>query len=341
MGVVVGVVIAPPARADVATATPIHPTNEVALRWTAPVGCPDGGTVLGQVRSLATRDPDAPIDANAKVWVDEGGHWRVALVTESLGVRGERIIDADSCSLAADATAYVLATMVDPDAVRARFAAPSVDKVDAPPFTSAPDASIAAAPVATPVPTKESPPPPPAPAQERRFGLAALASVDSAVLPSAGVGFGGGLNARVFPWNDRPSPFHARVEASFRYFPAVHASSSIEPSRGADLRLAAGQTTLFASWDLGALSLGPSLALEVGALTGDGRGVSQPVHGESLWMAALPGAFARWPARGQLAARAQLEAAIPLGKSEFVLASETLHQSAPSARASIAADFRF
>lgn len=334
-----GIVVASPARADVATAPPPHPAGKVELRWTAPVGCPDGTTVLGQVRSLAARDPDASIDASAKVWADEGGHWHVALVTESLGVRGERIIDADTCSLAADATAYVLATMVDPEAVRARFTGPSNENVDDTPPAPAPAAEPLR--VETAAPAKEAPLAPRARSEDPRFGLVALASVDSAVLPSAGVGFGGGLSARVFPWSDRPSPFRARIEASFRYFPAVHAASSVEPSRGADLRLAAGQTTLFASWDLGPVALGPSLALEVGALRGDARGVTQPVHGESLWLAALPGTFVRWPARGQLAARAQMEVAIPLGKSEFVLAHEILHQSAPSARASLAADFRF
>ncbi|AKV02777.1 hypothetical protein AKJ09_09440 [Labilithrix luteola] len=343
-----GVLVAPFARANDAVMTAANPssarahttppTGKVELHWTAPVGCPDGATVLGQVRSLAPREPDEPIDASAKVWVDERGRWRVALVTESAGVRGERIIDAETCTLAADATTFVLAMMIDPEAVRARLTGTPNDKApEAAPPPKAPAADAPAAPARTRESGTESPKPP----LDPRFGLAALASVDSAVLPSAGIGFGGALSARVFPWNDRVTRLRVRAEASFRYFPAVHATSSVEPSRGADLRLATGQTTLFASWELGPLAIGPSLGLEVGALTGDGRGVTQPVHGSSLWLAALPGTFARWPARAPLAARAQVEVPIPLGRSEFVLSNEILHQSAPSVRASIAADFRF
>lgn len=153
----------------------------VTLAWTAPAECPDRVRVLGKIDRLAPASARLRVRVDATVTRDERGY-RVALVTEADGARGERSLEAATCASLADATAVIVAMMLDPASA-------------APGPASAPVASVAASPA--PAESSEVPPVPEAPPPERRVAgvLMAGGALDSGLGPGAKVGLmlGGGV----------------------------------------------------------------------------------------------------------------------------------------------------
>jgi hypothetical protein len=77
------------------------------LSWEAPPECPIADKVLEQATKDIARD--APLLIDARAVVENGGaNWVVRLHTMRAGIAGERVIEASSCTGAADATAVVL-----------------------------------------------------------------------------------------------------------------------------------------------------------------------------------------------------------------------------------------
>src|SRR5262249_8197629 len=100
-------------------------------------------------RQLAgsTASPEKKIRARAEV-NKEGPKWRLRLIIDTADQHGERMLDAESCRAAADATALILAMTVDP--TRAFY----------PEASALQTATTTAVPTATPTPTPTSGPPP-------------------------------------------------------------------------------------------------------------------------------------------------------------------------------------
>jgi hypothetical protein len=323
--------------ADRAGVTPAPSSSaarpEVELHWAAPSDCPAGSQVVAEVNRLATNGNEH-VRADAKVWKDDA-LWHVALVTMHDGQRGERILDAETCALAADATSFVLAMMLDPEGVRARLAA--VDASSATPTS-------AEAPTG-PLPAKDAPSPAKgagsAPRADR-FGLSLLLAVDSSVLPSVAPGFGAAASARVFPSRLRGADrLRVRLEVAGLVFPSREASASVL-GRGGDLRLWTVALRAIPSFTVGAIELGGSVGGETGSLDGDGFGVKNVGRATSLWTALLAGGLLRWPATGTFGLRAQAELVVPVTRSEFQIDAETVHVTpAVSARGTVGAEVYF
>src|SRR5262245_19937703 len=96
----------------------------VALEWNVPNGeqCPSAGDVMVQVTKLigaGKRAERARIVARADVRKVDDGRFRVELSTVTNGSEGHRVIEEKSCKAMAEATAVILAWMVDPNAVEA------------------------------------------------------------------------------------------------------------------------------------------------------------------------------------------------------------------------------
>ena len=96
--------------------------DRLALKWTAPAGCPAAAEVKAEVDRLlgASRvQPAKTIDVSGAVSRDERGTWHVRLETPAGGTTRAREIHGASCRAVTDAAALVLALMIDPEAVAA------------------------------------------------------------------------------------------------------------------------------------------------------------------------------------------------------------------------------
>lgn len=84
------------------------------VRWTAPAGCPDQSRVQSQIDTLLSR----PLDPNALrmdgVIEATSSGWRLTLTTRVGTLVDERSLDANDCSVLADAAALVAVVMLDP-----------------------------------------------------------------------------------------------------------------------------------------------------------------------------------------------------------------------------------
>lgn len=147
------VLLAAPALA----AGPARADERFALKWKAPEGCPDTGAVEAEVVRLlggSRARPARTIDVSAAVSRDDRGSWRVRLETPGDGGPRVRQLTGASCKALADATALILALMIDPDAVTA---APPASITTPPPSTATPSLPAPSVPPSTPpLPPSES-----------------------------------------------------------------------------------------------------------------------------------------------------------------------------------------
>lgn len=301
--------LAVPARAD---------EPRVALRWTAPEGCPAGSRVVAEVDRLLGAHgarPARPLEVKAEVIAGDAGALRVHLEIEGDAGPRTRDLSAASCDALADAAALILAMTIDPAAVTA--APPPVRPLPAPPPP-------------TPLPPPPPPPPLPAPAPSLRprFHLAAWARADLGSLPGVSFAAGGtaalGLGALRVELGAGAAP--ARTQAASR--PAASGATA-----GGEISLIAGSAGLcYGVLPEGRLELSPCAAIELGRLHAAGFGVTTPGEGNVLWSAARLGArFAWWPmSRAAIVLRA--EAAVPFARPTFVLEGlGTVHRPGPVA----------
>ncbi|MFT3771765.1 MAG: hypothetical protein QM820_40670 [Minicystis sp.] len=275
--------------------------RRVELTWIADPSCPDHDAVVRQVEQLVRGAPPKEIVV-ARAAVVHDSAWRVRLETGSGEHAGSREIEAESCAQLADATAVILALMIDPSAAL-RKTGPA-----APPAT----------PVAVTAPPRVEPPPvgvlgaprPPSPEPRLvRVVVAASALADIGSLP--GVAPGVGISAGVLPgafW----------VTGDFAYFPAQRGQLATRPKAGGDVTLlAAALVGCRTVLTLGRIAGAPCLGLELDGARGEGFGVSSPRSGWTAWGAAL--AYGRVEAAivEPVSAEVRIGAAIPFGRPLF------------------------
>jgi hypothetical protein len=318
--------------------------ERIDLRWAAPDGCPGAGAVKSEVDRLlgASRArPSRPIDVSAQVSRDDRGTWHVRLETPGDGAPRVREIHGASCAAIADATALILALMIDPDAVAQSPASPPAPPpstspraaVDpAPPSTAqapSPSAPVPAPPPTAPAPLPTAAPPfpvasaPPArpaaprpaapkgpPGPDVSFRLGAWMGADAGSLP--GVSFGFGATASLLIGAQR-------IELGIAARPGSDASLPGRPTAGGSVDLIAGWAGTCRSLLRRPVSLGPCVALEVGRLHAAGFGVSEPGEGERPWAAASAGGLLVWSPLGRLGFALRVDLVVPLTRPTFVI----------------------
>jgi hypothetical protein len=167
--------------------------GEVTVTWTAPPQCPSGRSVEEAVHALLASSTHAAGDAahvEARVTVTRSGEgrYRAEVKTRSQGVRGARTFHAATCAALAEATALLLALMVDPTVIAA-----TADAMAPPPERPSPLPPLPSPPA---IAVPERPAPSPAPAfvasASRPWRLAprleATAAFDVGTLPRAATG---------------------------------------------------------------------------------------------------------------------------------------------------------
>ncbi|MCA9604263.1 MAG: hypothetical protein KC619_01625 [Myxococcales bacterium] len=153
--------IVPPLTALGVLLAPMPAAAQLAIDWDVPAGeCPTVDAVRGEVVRLVGGTLPEDLELEAHAIAEHGaGRWTLRLHTRMDGVDGERVVEGDACAPLADATALILALMIDPDAVAAHVEPPPVAD---PPITDPPttDPPITNPPTTDP-PTTDPPSEPP------------------------------------------------------------------------------------------------------------------------------------------------------------------------------------
>jgi hypothetical protein len=272
----------------------------VDLTWTADPSCPRGDAVVAEVERLARGAPPRELLV-ARAEVEHDVSWRVRLETRSGGSVGKRQIEAESCAQLADATALILALMIDP---AAGSDPRPPDSPQAPPVFEREKAAPPAPAFAPPAPSPSRPSP------RSVLGAVTVSALgDVGTLPGAAPGLGLSAGLLVSSY---------RVMGNLAYFPSQTASLAARPSAGGDFTLAGG--ALVACRTL--LTLGPArgalcAGAELDALLAKGFGVRSPRDGSTRWGAFLFGALVDLDIASPVSAELRIGGAVPFGRPPF------------------------
>jgi hypothetical protein len=305
-------------------------SSSIELEWRAPEGCPSGAQVLAEARKLLrgspTQEPHTPIRIQGNVR-NAGGRWRLLLRTSQGEVKGERRLDAASCRALGEATALILALMVDPEALSRPVEPPAPAEPPPRPATPEPPpqpvvpepappapspASAVPAPVAPPAPEVAVPPSAPQPF----LALGALA--EEGALPGSGTGLrlDGGVD-----WA------HLRLSLGGHFLlPRTTVVPGLEGAQGS---LRAWAAALRGAWvvKLAPVRLYPMVGGEVGRMSASTSGVSEPGSADAWWVALSGGAGGSVAVTPWLGVRLEAEVAVPLYRPRFFVEGlGTFHQ---------------
>jgi hypothetical protein len=330
--------------------------ERIALRWTAPEGCPPAAAVEAEVTRLLGASSAAsatPLSVDATVQEEKPGRFRVRLETPGEGGPHVRELEAQSCAAIADAAALIIAMMIDPAAVAAA-PAPAPAPVSAPASASAPapapapasapapapaPASASApapAPASAPVPPRIPVPVPVRAASRPPFLILPRALLDIGSLPgvsfAAGAAFGVLLGAY-------------RLEAGISYWFPRSAVLSTQTASGGDIDLLAGTATACRDIPLGAsrFAVSPCLGFELGRLHAAAFGVQQARDGAALWAALTAGGRFSLRATRRFGLVLGLDAAVPFVRPSFFITGlgDVHRPSAAVARLTAGVEVRF
>ena len=271
----------------------------LVLRWEAPSSCPDHALMVRQVdRYLGGRLDTLTTSVDAFVTVVElGTHaWSAHLETQGSPEKRERTLTGRSCRAVANATALILALMMDPslhdDAAQAVISA-----VSEPPMTMSPPEPVqATAPQTAPG----------LPAYALSLVVGATAGMLPGVSPQAGL--------RLARTRGR-----LRFELGGAAFLPTKATLAARPSAGGRVELYLGSLGLCHRWTRAAWQVGPCVALEVGRMHATGFGVDVTDSGTAWWAAARAGVDVGHTVSRNVSLHARAEAVIPVTRPRFLL----------------------
>ncbi len=248
--------------------------------------------LLGGTIDVAQQDV---LDVRASVM--HGLAWTVALTTRHGGQIGQRSIEASTCQSVADATALIIALIIDPDAVAAQAQLPKGKMVPAKPALGPP------------------PPAPPTQVATVRQPLDVLASIYAqgriGALPKAdvGMGFGAGLVGR--RW---------RMELQGTYGLRRDQVAYLASQQNTYGRFSIFTGALAACLNLGstALAFGPCAITEAGFVSVDGYGATHRFSQRAPWAALGAGGYLSFAVGRHLLALLQADAMVPVWRPEYV-----------------------
>lgn len=304
------------------------------LYWNGPSECQRADTVRSDVESLVGRslgDVETPsFELTVK---HDGERWTAELVTAAApgGASSRRTLDGQSCVEVTDAAGVAMAMAIraaaeTPKAAEPAQSEPAADTPAASPQPRASSSELAREP---------SPLHPPNDGAHPRALVGLAASLDSATLPSPspGVTVNAGAQYRAL-----------RVEAQGSMFlpsEALLASRNGAPSARATFDLLAVAAVGCVESPFAFASVHGCGGYEIGQLTGEGDGVTNPHVGSVLWQAVRLELGATSPSSSALRFAARLGIAVPLARRQFQLDGSNIHRpAAMTLRAAVGAEFR-
>jgi hypothetical protein len=268
-----------------------------ALTWDAPPECPPQSRVKSEVARLLGGSIPAPqggvVEARAAVAKEK--EWSVQLTTRTGDQIGRRAIQAASCQDLADATALIVALMIDPAAVEAHAGAAKVERRPEPPS-----------------PTVLVPPPVASPAGHPIDVLAGIHGQASlGILPGVDVGIGAGFGMSGRRW---------RVEARGTYgLRRNQARASADPEAYGQFNFLGGALSTCINLGDDAFAFGPCADAELGMTWAQGHGVSVGFPARTTWFALGGGAYAAIAMGRHLAIPLHLDVLAPLLRPRYVI----------------------
>ncbi len=300
------------------------PGEAITLSWSTSIeACPTGGEVREEVvRLLGGSDAPAPtmhVTARAQVTASGAGV-KVLLATTAGGATGTRTFEASNCKEAADATALILALMIDPARVVSgskALVAPVIASV-MPSVSAAASSSASAAPPVLPsvastsasASTSMAPlgsPTERAPKIELLLGTGPLVDVGS--LPSVAPGWELSIGAR-----------RQRVFATLaaQLFATVRRRLDERPSAYGDARMrSAMMRGGLVVYESRLFTLAPLIGLELASVSADGHGVVNPSSGSTLRLGVALGLAASLRVAPRVSFRGEIDGIVPTRRVEL------------------------
>lgn len=269
--------------------------HTVDVAWLAPEGCPPASELRAQIDELlgGTAGARATEDIGVRATVEQGALWLVTIDTRTAASNGRRTLEATTCQGLANATALIVALMIDPDAVAAhRESEPS------PP------------PIPPPAPVPVAPAPRPARTTFGFVGIAAAGNLGG--LPAADAAPAAVLGLVRGGW---------RGELRFAYGLRGVSSAPLPAADGAHGKFRFYASTLVGCYVVARASveLGPCVAGEVGWVHGEGVDADRPAADNTPWLALGAGGLLAVRATPWLRFPVHVDGMVPLWRPQYVL----------------------
>ena len=262
-------------------------SGSFAFAWQAPDGCPGQTEVRSEIARLLGGSIAIPQGGSlrAQAVMTQGPLWSVVIETESAGQVGKRSLEAASCRDLANATALIIALMIDPDAVAAH-AAPR------PPTPPAPSHALS-----------------PNTASQLDYLVGFTVVGSQGTLPSPDVGPGGTLGLAGARW---------RLELRASYGLRRDQRVSVRPGAYGQFNLTSAQLAGCFNFAGQGVAYGLCADGEVGVVWAKGFGASRALPAQTPWWALGAGGYAVIPLARHWAVPLHLDALVPPRRSEFV-----------------------
>jgi hypothetical protein len=269
------------------------------FEWQAPEGCPPSSVVEGKIAELLGGPAleRARDDLRVQATVERGALWFVTLETTSRTASGHRTFEAATCQALANATALIVALLIDPDAVAARTGKSQEPEVRPPP---------------PPAPTEPTPVVGRPGGARATYGLVGVAAAGNlGVLPSADLGVSASVGIVRTRW---------RIEARAAYSPRRVQSDVLTSPAGAYGRFSFVVGTLAGclTFSRSVFEFGPCADAEFGAVPGEGIGATHTTSHTSPWVGVGAGGLLALKATPWLYFPVHADAVIPLWRPRFV-----------------------
>jgi hypothetical protein len=259
-------------------------TGGVRITWTAPTECPTTADVSASVGHLLGQPPALPegreLEVKARAERKQARLWIGSVETRYGATVGNRAFEAESCRAAADATALIVALMIE--------AAPTIEA---------------------------APPPASPPAEAARSSLTVSVGPTTALdvgtlpAPTAGAGVRAGLTFGRTSFD----------LAAVAWAPISTTIAGTDPPVGGTFRFFSASLAVCPTLAAGRFALGACGAAELVQVRGRGSGVSVPYENAYAWMSVGAGALARLRVSRHLSIPLRLSAMVPLAHPSFVL----------------------
>jgi hypothetical protein len=272
----------------------------------APDGCPTERAVHDEALRLLAGPPISPerrVAAVARVTRSESGRWRVEVSMSSAVARGQRSLEADSCAGLADATALIVAIMVDPDRAGAVAAAPAPTALPTE-VTPAPS---------SPPPQRDRPAPLAVFAPRPRWTASLLGLADLGTLPAPALGGVLGLAAVVGRF---------RADIAWGLLPSRTYTVSSASGVGADMSLWTASASFAYVAPLGRTELALGGGAEATHVSAVGVSSDTPfvgIAGSAAWPALRADATFTAPIFAPVFVRLDAAGVAPLARPAFVI----------------------
>jgi hypothetical protein len=262
--------------------------DRLTLEWIAPPTCPPATElrtmVARQLGGSIHLSPEKTLDVRARV--EHGATWQVEIETGAEPQVRRRLLEADSCAGLADATALIVALMIDPNAVDAR----------------------------PPVPPRSVPDPPAQdpPVKPNRLSVGLLGTASLGILPSFDAGVGGSLGLLRGDWS-----FELQGSYGLRRDQTV-AASSTESARGT-FNYLGGSVGLCRNFGSRGVNLGPCTDVAFGIISAQGYGVTEGIAAKTPWLGVGLGGYFAIQASRHVSFPLHAGLLVPITRPDFVI----------------------